>query len=130
MSYPYGAPQPPPPGGQDPQQGRPSPQGWQARPPQGQWGPPPQAPHWYPPQPPPAPPKQRATNVWALVSVGAGIIGLIAFAIVFGPLAFITGLVGESLARTRGLSGGRLSILGILLGLLCTIIGARAIGVL
>jgi hypothetical protein len=81
--------------------------------------------------------------VLALVSVGSGVVGLFAagasvardadlllVAIVLGPIAFIAGLVGENLARTRGLSGGRLAILGIVLGLLSIFVGARGIGVL
>lgn len=77
---------------------------------------------------PPTPQQKASVNVWAIVSVASGAVGLLVLAILLGPLALITGLVGEYLSRKRGLGGQKLAILGILLGAVNTLLAAQAFG--
>lgn len=104
--------------------------GWAAPPPSGYapptqgFAPPGQPPYpGYPPQqqhgygysPYQAPPKNNGMAIAALV---CGIVGLLVFAVVLGPLAFIFGLVAlNQIKGSGGLQKGRgMAIAGIVLG--------------
>ena len=68
------------------------------------------------PQPPP-----RQSNGLAIASLVCGIIGLLVFGIILGPLAIIFGSVGISRA-SRGASGKGMAIAGLILGVIATVV--------
>jgi hypothetical protein len=79
----------------------------------------------YPAAPPPSygypqPPRQQS-NGMAIASLVCGIVGLIVFGIVLGPLAIIFGGVGLSRAN-RGASGKGMAIAGLVLGCIATVV--------
>jgi hypothetical protein len=57
----------------------------------------------------------------AIASLVCGIIGLLVFGIILGPLAVIFGGVGLSRAN-RGASGKGMAIAGLILGLIATVV--------
>lgn len=69
-------------------------------------------------------------NVAAIVSVVCGVLGLLLLPIVFGPAALIAGFVGEHQGRRGGRKLVRLALLGILLGVLCTVVAVGQISTL
>jgi hypothetical protein len=87
----------------------------------------------YPAAPPPSygypQPQQQPGNGFAIASLVCGIIGLIIFGIILGPLAVIFGGVGLSRAN-RGASGKGLAIAGLVMGTIATIAAIVLIAVL
>jgi hypothetical protein len=73
-------------------------------------------PSWGYPQPPP-----RQSNGLAIASLVCGIVGMLFFGIVLGPLAVIFGAVGLSRAN-RGASGRGQAIAGLILGIVATVL--------
>jgi hypothetical protein len=59
-----------------------------------------------------------ATNVAAIVSLSAAVIGFFLLPILMGPVALIAGIVGEHQARRDGKNLGKIALLGIVLGIL------------
>jgi hypothetical protein len=119
----------PPPYGQQPNQpqwGQPSsPQGGQQPPP----GYPPAGQGGYPAYPPAPPyygygypqPQARPSNGLAVASLVCGIVGVLIFGIILGPLAVIFGAVGLSRAN-NGASGKGMAVAGLVLGLIAAIL--------
>jgi hypothetical protein len=67
------------------------------------------------PQPPPQP-----SNGLAIASLVCGIVGLLFFGIILGPLAVIFGAIGLSRAN-RGASGKGLATAGLIMGVIATV---------
>lgn len=74
--------------------------------------------------PAPEPP----ANIAAIIAVVSGLLGLVVLPILFGPAALIAGFVGEHLARNGGRKLGRVAILGLILGALCTYLAVQRLG--
>lgn len=72
----------------------------------------------------PAPAPARQVNVAAIVGVVAGAVGLLVLPLVLGPAAAIAGLVGAAQAQKIG-RGGRLASLGVVLGLIITLVAVQ-----
>jgi hypothetical protein len=73
------------------------------------------------PQPPP-----RPSNGLAIASLVCGIVGLLVFGVVLGPLAVIFGSVGLSRAN-RGASGKGMAIAGLVMGSIATVVAIALI---
>jgi Domain of unknown function (DUF4190) len=108
----------PPPYGQQPNQAG-SPPSWSA----------PSGEPTYPQAPPPPPgygyggypQPQTRSNGLAVASLVCGIIGLLIFGVVLGPLAVVFGAIGLSRAN-QGASGKGMAIAGLVLGAVATIL--------
>jgi len=76
------------------------------------------------PPPPPnptygsAPVAQRATNGKAIASLVLGIVGLLFFGIILGPLAIIFGFLARKEIATTRQGGNGMAIAGIVLGII------------
>ena len=105
------------PGDQTPQYGQQQPNPYGQQPYQGGQQP-------YPAAPPPGygyPQPARQGNGLAIASLVCGIIGLLIFGVILGPLAAIFGGIALSRAN-RGASGKGMAIAGLVLGLIATIL--------
>lgn len=71
----------------------------------------------------------RPGNGLAIASLVCGIIGIIIFAIVLGPLSIVFGGVGLSRAN-KGASHKGIAIAGLVLGIIDTVFGIIAIALL
>jgi hypothetical protein len=90
-----------------------------------------QARHQPPPgyQPYPQPAATRpATNVAAIISLPCGLLAFLVLPIVLGPAAIITGVVGHTIAIKTDASGGKMSLLGLLLGVIATLVLVARLG--
>lgn len=97
----------------------------QQAPPQWQQVPPP---GYYSPYSPQALPQQAAgPNVAAIIALVSGLVGILILPIILGPVALISGVVGHSVARHRGV-GEKMSLAGILLGVRDLIWAAYPLG--
>jgi Domain of unknown function (DUF4190) len=86
----------------------------------------------YPSAPPPGygyPQPAKQGNGLAIASLVCGIIGLLIFGVVLGPLAVIFGAIGLSRAN-RGASGKGMAIAGIVLGAIATIVAIILIAII
>lgn len=61
---------------------------------------------------------QKRTNGMAIASLVVGLIGLILFPIILGPLAIIFGGVGMGFANKNNGSGKGLAIAGLIIGII------------
>ena len=73
-------------------------------------------------------PQPKQGNGMAIASLVCGIIGLLLFGVILGPLALIFGGVGLSRAN-KGASGKGMAIAGIVLGAIATVLAIILIAV-
>lgn len=66
----------------------------------------------------------RQVNVAAIVAAVSGLLGLLVLPIILGPVAAIAGFVGAAQAPKLG-RGGRLASLGVVLGLIITLVAVQ-----
>jgi len=86
----------------------------------------------YPSAPPPGygyPQPTQQGNGLAIASLVCGIIGLLIFGVILGPLAVIFGAIALQRAK-RGASGKGMAIAGLVLGLIATILAIILIAVI
>jgi hypothetical protein len=77
-------------------------------------------------QPGAAPP----TNVAAIISVASAVVALLLIPILLGPLAIIAGIVGVHQARREQRTGGTMAVVGIVIGIVATLLVAGRLATL